>query len=99
MSEGWTFLSNHGHVLLAVSQDPDSRVTDLAARVGISTRATLSILDDLERAGYVRRTKEGRRTHYTVDLARPMRHPSAAHHHIGELLETLGDGAQPRPSG
>ena len=68
MSEGWTFLSNHGHVLLAVSQDPDSRVTDLAARVGISTRATLSILDDLERAGYVRRTKEGRRTHYTVCL-------------------------------
>ena len=47
----WTFLTNHGHVLLAVAADPDVRVEDVAERVGITPRATLSILRDLEDAG------------------------------------------------
>ncbi len=47
----WTFLTNHGHVLLAVAADADARVEEIAGRVGISRRATLSILGDLEDAG------------------------------------------------
>ena len=27
---GWTFLTNHGHVLLEVARDPDIRVKELA---------------------------------------------------------------------
>ena len=46
----WTFLTNHGHVLLAVATSPDQRVSDIAAEVGITTRATLTILGDLEEA-------------------------------------------------
>ncbi len=83
---GWTFLTNHGHVLLAVAGDPDARVSDIAARVGISARALLAILKDLESAGYLRRSKVGRRSHYTVDSHQHFRHPATATQEIGALL-------------
>ncbi|WP_277452340.1 winged helix-turn-helix domain-containing protein [Janibacter sp. DB-40] len=91
--ETWTFLSNHGHVLLAVATDPDRRVRDIAAEVGITTRATVTILNDLEDAGYLRRTRIGRRTHYTVDPRRHFRHQLTADHEIGELLAIFTSAA------
>ena len=83
----WTFLTNHGHVLLAVARAPDVLVSDIADQVGITTRATLAILKDLETAGYLRRDRVGRRSHYTVDTHQHFRHPATAAHEIGELLE------------
>lgn len=91
--ETWTFLSNHGHVLLAVATDPDRRVSDIAAEVGITTRATVTILNDLEDAGYLRRTRIGRRTHYTVDPRRHFRHQLTADHEVGELLAIFTSAA------
>ena len=82
----WTFLTNHGHVLLAVAADPDTRVEEVAARVGISSRAVLAILRDLEDAGYLTRTRRGRRTHYEVVPHRPFRHPGEADREVDELL-------------
>lgn len=82
----WTFLTNHGHVLLAVVIDPAARVADVAARVGISPRATLAILRDLELAGYLIRTRVGRRTHYRLRPHQHFRHPATATHEIDELL-------------
>lgn len=82
----WTLLTNHGHVLLAVAGATDTRVSEIAARVGITTRATLAILKDLEDAGYLSRYRIGRRTHYTVDTHQHFRHPATAAHEVGELL-------------
>lgn len=86
---GWTFLTHHGHVLLAVAQDADLRVKDLASRVGITERAALGILKDLEDAGYVKRTKVGRRTHYTVYPEQPVRHPTSAGRAVEDLLRLV----------
>ena len=72
--------------LSAEAGDPDARIAEVAERVGISTRSALSILRDLEDAGYVARVKEGRRTHYTVQPHRPFRHPATAAHEVDELL-------------
>ncbi len=82
----WTFLTNHGHVLLAVAADPDQRINDIAATVGITPRATLAILKDLENTGYLHRRKIGRRSHYTIDAQQHFRHPSTAAREVGELL-------------
>jgi DNA-binding MarR family transcriptional regulator len=82
----WTFLTNHGHVLLAVAADPDSRVEEVASRVGISPRAVLAILRDLEEAGYLTRSRRGRRSHYDVVPHRPFRHPREADREVDELL-------------
>lgn len=82
----WTFLTNHGHVLLAVAGDPDVRVAELAGRIGITPRAVLAVLRDLEEAGYVTRTRRGRRTHYDVARHRPFRHPAEAHREVDDLV-------------
>lgn len=88
----WTFLTNHGHVLLAVAVTPDARVEEIAAQVGITTRATLGILRDLEEGGYLVRTRQGRRTHYELQPHRPFRHPSTAAHEVDELLAIFTAG-------
>jgi predicted ArsR family transcriptional regulator len=87
----WTFLTNHAHVLLAVAADPDVRVNDIATAVGITPRAALLILRDLEEAGYLTRTRTGRRTHYEVRRHQPFRHPATASHDVDELLAIFLD--------
>ena len=82
----WTFLSNHGHVLLGIAADPDIRLNDLADRVGITDRGVQLILTDLEQAGYLVKTKIGRRNHYTVRPNQPLRHPAESAHTVDELL-------------
>lgn len=90
----WTFLTNHGHVLLCVAQDPDIRVTGIAARVAITTRAALQILKDLESAGYLQRTRVGRRTHYTIRPHQHFRHPATAAQEVDGLIK-LFTGSPP----
>jgi DNA-binding MarR family transcriptional regulator len=94
-TSSWTFLTNHGHVLLAVALNPDIRVKDVALTVGITTRHALLILRDLEDAGYVHRQRVGRVTHYTVHSGRPFRHPTAAAHQVAELIAIFTDAAGP----
>lgn len=86
----WTFLTNHAHVLLAVARAPDIRVAELAAEVGVTTRAALAILRDLEEAGYVIRTRRGRRTHYEIRPHQHFRHPATAQHEVDGLIALLG---------
>jgi len=94
VARDWTFLSNHAHVLLAAATRPDALTDELATTVGITRRATLSILKDLEEAGYLTRTRVGRRTRYAITPHRPFRHPTAAHREVDELLDIF----LPRPS-
>ena len=83
----WTFLSNHGHVLVHLGRHPDARVRDIAAAVGITERSAQAILADLETSGYVTITRVGRRNSYTVDTALTFRHPSEAGKPISALLK------------
>lgn len=83
---GWTFLSNHGHVLVALSKDPRARIRDISAAVGITERAVLLILSDLEREGILERIREGRRNRYVLRLGAPLRHPLEEHRSVGELV-------------
>ncbi len=87
---GWTFLTNHAHVLVCVAEEPDARGRDIATRVGITERAAQAIVADLVADGYVTRTREGRRNRYEIHPDAPLRHPLEAHHTVGELLVTLG---------
>lgn len=85
----WTFLTNHAHVLLCLTRSPDLRVRDLAEQVGIGERMVQLVLNDLEEAGYLRRTRVGRRNEYVV-VGGPLRHPLEQDHHVEELLAVLG---------
>lgn len=92
---GWTFLTNHAHVLLCVARDPGVRLRDVADSVGITERAAQRIVADLVEAGYLERRREGRRNRYELHGDLPLRHPLDRDHHIGEILALLGAGASP----
>lgn len=83
----WTFLSNHAHVLVCLAADPDTRVRDIAAEVGITERRVNGILSDLEDAGIITVYKTGRRNSYEIDRKARLRHPLEAHKTVGDLLK------------
>ena len=85
----WHFLTSHAQVLLCLYRNPTARLRDVAQTVGITERATQRIVTDLVEAGYVTKTREGRRNRYALDLTVEMRHPSQVGHEIGELLNLL----------
>ena len=87
----WTFLTNHAHVLLCIASDPESRGRDIADRVGITERAAQAIVSDLVSAGYVTRTRVGRRNHYEVHPDLPLRHPIERARQVRELLRLVED--------
>lgn len=90
-SAGWTFFTNHGHVLLCIARDPGIRIRDLAERVGVTERAAQRIVADLAEAGYLERTRDGRRNRYQVREDLPFRHPVEQPHLVGEVLAVLAD--------
>jgi DNA-binding transcriptional ArsR family regulator len=85
----WTFLSNHGHVLVCLARNPDARVRDVAAAVGITERAVQNILGDLEDGGVLTRERIGRRNHYELHFDIPLRHQLEAHRTVGSLLRMV----------
>jgi len=95
----WRFLTNHAHVLERVAGDPTARLRDIALSVGITERAAATIVNDLVEAGYLTKTRIGRRNEYQVHDELPLRHPLHRHHTVGELLRFLeGPAAESRPS-
>ncbi len=87
--EGWTFLSNHAHVLVCLAQDPELRLREIADRVGITERAASGIVTDLEAHGYLTRVKVGRRNTYRLHLRKPLRHPLERRYRVGDLIEAV----------
>lgn len=88
-NHSWTFLTNHSHVLLSIWQQPDIRVRDIAQLVGITERAVMRIIGELNSAGFINIEKSGRENRYTVVSELPLRHPLERQHTVGVLLETL----------
>jgi DNA-binding transcriptional regulator PaaX len=66
------------------------RLVDVARQVGVTERAAQRIVADLVEAGYLSRSRDGRRNRYVVHADRPLRHPLEQAHEIGELLDALG---------
>ena len=83
----WTFLSNHGHVLIYLARNPESRVRDLSMAIGITERTVLGIVNDLENEGYVSVEKIGRRNKYKVHKTLKFRHSMESHKSIGDLIK------------
>lgn len=91
MSKHWTFLSHHAHVLLALSQNQDLTIEELARIAELTPRSMVNILRDLEEGGYLIKTKEGRNNHYEINLAAQLRHSTSNNRTVGELLAALNE--------
>ena len=86
---GWTFLTNHAHVLISLAHDPELRLREVASTVGITERAVQKIVAELEAGGVISREREGRRNRYEIHHKTPLRHPVEAHRQVGHILEAI----------
>jgi len=91
----WTFLTNHAHVLICLAGDDSLRVRDLAINVGITERAVLKILSELESGGVLERKREGRRNRYRIRTQSALRHALEAHCTVGDLIKLI-HGLRPK---
>lgn len=97
----WTLLTGHGHVLVEIARNSKARIRDIAAAAGITERTAQAIVTDLESAGYITRTRIGRRTRYTVNPDSLFRHSAQEGHRVGPFLDLLakaGHDTTPRPN-
>ena len=90
----WSFLTTHARALLFIAQDPDARLRDIAAALGITDRRAYGIVVDLTDSGYVVKERDGRRNRYHIQLHLPVRGTIAAERTIGEVLDLLTDANQ-----
>lgn len=88
-SHRWTFLSNHAHVLICLARDPDLLLREVASEIGITERAVLNIVSDLEEEGLVTRFRDGRRNYYELNLQKPLRHPIERHRTVEDLVDMV----------
>lgn len=90
----WTLLTSHALVLLCIAQNPETRVREIAETVGISERGAHQIVADLVDAGYVRRSRVGRRNHYAIEERMTLKHGIIRHRRVASIVALLG----PEPS-
>lgn len=95
----WTFLSNHGHVLVCLARDPQARMRDVALAVGVTERAVQQIVRDLVDQDYVEKEKVGRRNRYRVIRSAHLRHELEAEVSVGELLDLVLAASSPDVGG
>ena len=68
MTQNWGFLTNHALVLLAIAMDNRGTVRDIAQSVGVTERAIVAILNQLEADRIITRQKQGRRNSYSIEF-------------------------------
>ena len=85
----WGLLTNHALVLIHVTEHPRSTLRDIAAAVGITERAALSILRAIEEDSIITRRKKGRRNVYTVDMDALMSLRSQGRYSIEQIAGAL----------
>jgi len=94
----WTLFSNHGHVLVCLARDPEARLRDVAADVGITERAVQKIVRDLQDGGMISVTKNGRRNCYRIHKKQTLRHKLQAGCKIYDLLKVVNRSGVPEPA-
>jgi len=86
----WSFITNHGLVLAAIADNPDSTARAIGDMVGITERATHKIITDLEDEGYITRSKAGRRNAYSIHADASLNEIFGKKAKAKELLAMLG---------
>lgn len=93
----WTFFSNYGHVMVCLARNREVRLRDVAAEVGITERAVQKIVRDLQDAGYLTISKQGRCNRYRINRRKTLRHALESHCTVGKLLTLVGKPRRKAP--
>jgi predicted transcriptional regulator len=85
----WSLITNHGLVLAAISRNSKKTIREISDDVGITERTAYSIVVDLEKAGYITRTKVGTRNIYTINHEKPLVN-RLSDGHVGDMFALFG---------
>lgn len=85
----WSFLTNHARALLAIADQPDARLRDLAATLGVTERTAFGVVADLTEAGYVVKERAGRRNRYHIQEHLHLPEDVGRERTVGEVLDLL----------
>jgi len=85
----WSFLSNHGAVLILIASQPQITAVDIGSQLGITERPVRRIISELETAGYLRRRRQGRVNRYDVNPSLLLPGPVLKGIAVGDLLGIL----------
>ncbi len=92
----FSFLTNHAKALVCIAHDPEVRLRDISATLGITDRTAFGIVSDLIATGYVVKEKDGRRNRYRIQAQVPLGESVVREQTIGELLAVLTDRNVPK---
>ncbi|MFI6499459.1 helix-turn-helix transcriptional regulator [Nonomuraea typhae] len=90
-SPSWTFLTHHARVLLEIARDPEARLRDIAASIGITERTVQTIVNDLHDAGYLSRERVGRHNRYQLNADLTFRYPTEAGMPVRRLIDMFAE--------
>jgi DNA-binding MarR family transcriptional regulator len=90
--DDWGLFTSHGLVLVAVAKNPTRTAREIGDDVGLTERTTHRIILDLEKAGYINRTKVGRNNTYRISLDVTIR-DQVTDASVGQLLAVLAGSA------
>jgi Mn-dependent DtxR family transcriptional regulator len=85
----WTFISNHGVVLILTNRYGQITTRAIAEALGIIERSVIRIINDLERGEYIKKIRVGRVNHYEINRKAQLRHKEVRDVAVGDLLEEL----------
>jgi DeoR/GlpR family transcriptional regulator of sugar metabolism len=86
----WNFITNHGLVLLYVSQHPQCTTRELASTIQATERTVHRVLIDLEKEGYITRQRTGKGNIYQINREHGLRHELTKDSIVKDLLNLLG---------
>ena len=84
----WGFFTNHALLLLAIILDPGATVREMAVSMGVTERAVVAILNQLEDEGIVIREKAGPAQQLHHRFARPCGLPALVARRVGASAAT-----------
>ena len=85
----WTLITNHGAVLALIGERSMITTREISQHLGITERTVHNIISDLETAGYITKSKIGRRNHFVVHPGLPLRREERRQVEVGALLQVL----------
>jgi predicted MarR family transcription regulator len=95
-SSSWRFVSNHARVLVCLANDPGARLRDLALALAITDRRVFDIVNELAAAGFVTKTRAGRRNRYEVQADAIWTEVDGRERSVGDLVDFLVGNSVPR---
>ncbi len=86
----WTFITNHGLVLVYIAKYPHSTTRAVASAVNLTERTVLKIIAELETEKYIERQRVGRNNVYHINSRTELRHETTHDVLVEDFLKVLG---------